>query len=167
MRANEARFENEYHKEPDDIDEAVYHAVNFIHTRRRSSHEYPEQEKKFNRYARRTSLEKDSPSDDEETFETDEKDRALNVPAKTKKPLPNKTNRANQLGEQAETDATRQIDSMKMITKTRILVQILVNHLTNQESSDTGKKNQLQANAGFSRRGKTQCYACQKFGHMA
>ena len=33
MRDNEARFEIEYHKEPDDIDEAVYHAVNFIHTR--------------------------------------------------------------------------------------------------------------------------------------
>lgn len=33
MKDNEARFEIEFHKEPDDIDEAVYHAVNFIHTR--------------------------------------------------------------------------------------------------------------------------------------
>ena len=30
MRDSEARFEIEYHKEPVDIDEAVYHAVNFI-----------------------------------------------------------------------------------------------------------------------------------------
>ena len=37
MRDNEARFGIEYHKEPDDIDVAVYHAMNFIHTRRRSS----------------------------------------------------------------------------------------------------------------------------------
>ena len=39
MRDNEARFEIEYHKEPDDIDEAVYHTVNFIQTRRRGSQE--------------------------------------------------------------------------------------------------------------------------------
>ena len=39
MKDNEARFEIEYHKEPDDIDQAVYHAVNFIHTRRRNSQE--------------------------------------------------------------------------------------------------------------------------------
>ena len=37
MRDNEARFEIEFHKEPDDIDEAVYHAVNFVQTRRRRS----------------------------------------------------------------------------------------------------------------------------------
>ena len=60
----------------DDTDEAVCHVVNFIHTRRRSSRET--QEKKFKRYARRTSLEQDSPSDDEVTFETGEEDnRAL------------------------------------------------------------------------------------------
>ena len=33
MQDNEAFFEIYYHKEPDDIDEAVYHAVNFIHKR--------------------------------------------------------------------------------------------------------------------------------------
>ena len=105
---------------------------------------------KLKRYARRTSLEQDSPSDDEETFETDEEDnRALRVPAKTDKPLPKKTNRANQQGEQAKTDATEQIDSMKKITETRDLVHTLVSHLTNQESSDTGKKNQQQANVVF------------------
>ena len=37
LRDSEARFEIEYNKEPDDIDEAVYHAVNFIQTRHRSS----------------------------------------------------------------------------------------------------------------------------------
>ena len=56
---------------------------------------------------------------------------------------------------------------MKIITETRDLMQTLVSNLTNQESSNTGKRNQQQANAGFSRRGKVQCYACQEFGHMA
>ena len=35
MKDNEARFEIEFHKEQNDIDEAVYLALNFIHTRRR------------------------------------------------------------------------------------------------------------------------------------
>ena len=166
MRDNEARFEIEYHKEPDDIDEAVYHAVNFIHTRRR--HSQDTHEKRFKKYARRTSLELDSPSDDEENFESDEDDiRALRVPAKTDKTLPKKTNRSNTQGEQGKVEATGPSDSMKMITKTRELLQTLVSQLTNKESSDTGKKYQQQANAGFSRRGKIQCYACQDFGHMA
>ena len=39
MRDNEFCFDTEYHKEPDDIDEAVYHAVNSIQTRYRSSQE--------------------------------------------------------------------------------------------------------------------------------
>ena len=166
MRDNEARFEIEYHKEPDDIDEAVYHAVNFIHTRRRNSQDT--HERRFKKYARRTSLELDSPSDDEENFESDEDDiRALRVPAKTDKTLPKKTNRSNTQGEQGKVEATGPSDSMKMITETRELLQTLVSQLTNKESSDTGKKYQQQANAGFSRRGKIQCYACQEFGHMA
>ena len=37
MRDNEVRFKIEFHKEPDDFDEAVYHAVNFVQTRRRRS----------------------------------------------------------------------------------------------------------------------------------
>ena len=56
---------------------------------------------------------------------------------------------------------------MKMITETRDLVQTLVSHLTNQESSNSGKKNQQQANAGFSRRKIVKCYECQKFRHLA
>lgn len=30
LRDDEVRFEEEFHKEPDTIDEAVYHVVNFI-----------------------------------------------------------------------------------------------------------------------------------------
>ncbi|MEW8547165.1 MAG: hypothetical protein AB2693_26945, partial [Candidatus Thiodiazotropha sp.] len=55
LRDSEARFEIEFHKEPEDIDEAVYHAVNFIQTRRRSSHE-TYAEKKAKKYARRANF---------------------------------------------------------------------------------------------------------------
>ena len=37
MQDSDASFEIEFHKEPDNIDEAVYHVVNFIQTRRRNS----------------------------------------------------------------------------------------------------------------------------------
>ena len=166
MRDNEARFEIKYRKEPDDIDEAVYHAVNFIQTRRRSSHETCE--KRFKKYARRTSLEYDYPSGGEETYETDDEDnRALRIPAKTDKPESKKTNRSGQQVEQAGRNATGENDSMEVLTETRDLVQTLVSHLQDQANSNAGKKSQQQENAGFSRRGKVQCYGCREFGHIA
>ena len=64
MRDNEARFEIELHKEPDDIDEAVYHAVNFVQTRRRSSTDTHDG-KRFKRYVRRTNPEYDCSSEGE------------------------------------------------------------------------------------------------------
>ena len=56
LRDNDARFEIEYNKEPEDIDKTVYHAVNFIQTRRRSN---PDtfMEKKFKEFARRATEE--------------------------------------------------------------------------------------------------------------
>ena len=37
LKDDEARFEIDFHKEPVDIDEAVFHAVNFIQSRRRNA----------------------------------------------------------------------------------------------------------------------------------
>ena len=56
LKDSEASFEIEFHKEPEDIDEAVYHAVNFIQTKKRNNPgNY--QDKKFKRYARRANYE--------------------------------------------------------------------------------------------------------------
>lgn len=50
----DARFEVEYPKEPEDIDGAVYHVVNFIQTRRRNySDTYADRKSK--KFARRAS----------------------------------------------------------------------------------------------------------------
>ena len=49
LKDDEARFKIEFHKETDDIDNAVYHAVNFLQTRRRSSGDNFA-DKKFKRY---------------------------------------------------------------------------------------------------------------------
>ena len=166
MKDNEARFEIEYHKEPDDIDQAVYHAVNFIHTRRRNSQE--PHERRFKKYARRTNVELDNPSDEDEDYESDQEgNRAYRVPVKTDKNNPKKTSRDSQQREQGKTDATGPSDSMKMITETRDLLQTLVSQLTNQQSSGVSKKSQQQSNTGFARRGNVQCYACKLTGHYA
>ena len=58
------RFEIKYNKEPEDIDEAVYHAVNFVQTKHRDSTE-SSADRKCKRYARRSKLEHDSSADEE------------------------------------------------------------------------------------------------------
>ena len=56
LKDSEASFEIEFHKEPEDIDQAVYHAVNFIQTMKRNNPSNY-QDKKFKRYARRANYE--------------------------------------------------------------------------------------------------------------
>ena len=163
MRDNEARFEIEFHKEPDDIDKAVYHAVNFAQTRWRSSSETNDG-KRFKRYTRRTSLEYDSPSEGEALCETDEEeDRARRIPVKTDKPQARKTNKTDQQIQQANTATTEKNDSMMVLTD---LIQTLVSQLKNQSSTTDRKPNQQQGKAGFSGRNKIQCYGCKEFGHI-
>ena len=83
LRDSEARFEIEYNKEPDDIDEAVYHAVNFIQTKHRSSAD-DFTDRKAKKYARRTSIEDDSFNEDEENYTTDEEEtRVYRISART------------------------------------------------------------------------------------
>ena len=73
LRDSEARFEIEYNKEPDNKDGAVYHAVNFIQTRHRSSAD-DFTDRKAKKYARRTSIDDDSFNEDEENYHTDEEE---------------------------------------------------------------------------------------------
>ena len=152
MRDNEARFEIEFHKEPDDIDKVVYHAFIFVQTRQRSSSETHDG-KKFKRYTRRTSRSEGAP------YETDE---ARRIPAKTDKPLARKTNNDQQM-QQANTATTEKNDSMKVLTD---LIQTLVSQIKNQSITTDRKPNQKQGKAGFSGRNKIQCYRCKEFGHI-
>ena len=90
LKDHEARFEIEFNKEPNDIDEAVYHAVNFIQTRRRSTYDR-NSERHFKKYTRRANQEIDCQSDDEETAETEEEvNHAYRIPGKADKQLPDK-----------------------------------------------------------------------------
>ena len=56
LKDSEASFETEFHKEPNDINLAVYHAANFIQTKRRGNSD-AYHDTKFKRYARRANYE--------------------------------------------------------------------------------------------------------------
>ena len=59
LKDTEARFEIEFHKEPEVIDQAIYHTVNYIQSKRiNTSESYLN--KKCQKYARRASEESDS-----------------------------------------------------------------------------------------------------------
>ena len=166
MHDSEARFEIEYHKEPIDIDQAVYHAVNFIQTRRRSSYEVSG-DRRQRRYARRTSSEYDGISE-EETFveEEQEEEHAYRVPTKQEASQIKKNPRKDLRTEQTTEQSKAQVDSMKVLTETRDLMQELVTQLKSQTKGEFSKKPQ-QAGTSFGGRGNVQCYACKLRGHFA
>ena len=79
LRDNDARFEIEYNKESEDINEAVYHAVNFIQTRRRSN---PDTfiEKKVKKFARRATEKHSYGTDEDSADASAEPDHVCRVP---------------------------------------------------------------------------------------
>lgn len=81
LRDSDARFEIEYNKEPEDIDEAVYQAENFMQTKHRGSMD-GSSDKKFKRYARRAKQEEDGSAREESQDESEELDRICRLPAK-------------------------------------------------------------------------------------
>ena len=141
LRDSEARFEIEFHKEPEDIDEAVYHAVNFIQTRRRSSYE-TYAEKKPKKYARRANCEDEGLIEAEELCETDEElDRAYRVPARSEKQKPRKTLKSEPSTEQKQhPSSSAESDTMKVLNETKELIQTLVTQMKETTHQDQGKK---------------------------
>ena len=163
LRDSEARFEIEYNKEPDDIDEAVYHAVNFIQTRRRSSDD-SYQDKKAKRYARRASCENDSPSEEIESEGEDEELHHINrVPAtgeQKRKPRDNWPKKA--VAEQPE---TQQSESLKVITAAKDMMQTFMDKMKEIAQPINGPPVRQQYGNPPGRRSIT-CYGCQQQGHI-
>ena len=156
----------EFHKEPNDIDEAVYHAGIFIQTRRRSTYER-NSERHFKKYTRRVNQEFDHQNDDEETTETEEKDNhAYRIPGKADKHLPGKIHRTGQQTDQTHGKSTEQADSMKVLQETRDLVQALVSQLKGQGTNDAGIRISQEMQAFSGGRRNVQSYACSEMGHI-
>ena len=115
MKDHEARFEIEFHKEPDDIDQAVYHAVNFIQTKRRNSSDYYN-DRKLKKYARRTGQDSDfEDSEIEQQEDRDDYEYALRLPTKGETFQKRKPQKVEQRTEQHINQSEKQPDSIAKI----------------------------------------------------
>ena len=133
LKDDEARFEIDFHKEPVDIDEAVFHAVNFIQSRRRNVTDMSSyQDKKFKKYARRTSQEcdiEDSRMEQQEDAESCE--YVMRLPSKGdifhgKKPYRN---------DQKAEHSSSQTES-KTITELKDMVKLLTSKVEELQKSN-------------------------------
>ena len=165
LRDHDARFEIDYNKEPADIDEAVYHAVNFIQTRRRSSYS-DVSEKKFKKYARRASEE--TPYETEEEYlpeENEEEDHAFRVPIKSEKSSTKKQIKQEKIAENVEGVAESPKDAIKILTETRELMQRLMTQVNNIANRNQNTQIPQQRTSQMPRRGIV-CYGCNESGHV-
>lgn len=127
LKDSEARFEIEFHKEPEDIDDAVYHAVNFIQTKRRSA-AVPYRDGKIKKYARRASGVSEAESSDEE-FSEDQEDRAfaVRVPAKGET---NHKGKPQKMEKKSESSAEKKDVQTEPITKLEEMIKALTDQVT-------------------------------------
>ena len=165
LRDEEARFEIEFHKEPEDIDKAVYHAVNYIQSKRRSESYL---DKKAKKYARRTSEENDSGDELPETwYDTDDHKQAKRVPV-TRDENPKKKAQGQRFESKPLTTAqksTPETESMKVLTETKELMQTLVSQIA--ELKKPGETAQDQQKKQQTAQGGITCYSCHLKGHFS
>ena len=166
LRDNDDRFEIEYNKEPEDIDEAVYHAVNFLQTRRRSN---PDAfaDKKFKKFARRATDEIVYDSDGEECQEdVTDMDHVYRIPAKSEKPAVKKQVKQEQKSENVDHVKSGSDDSQKLLAETKNLMQNLVTQIENIAQSNQGKQTIQQPRFSQQRRDIVY-YGCHEQGHIS
>ena len=155
LKDHEARFEVEYHKEPTDIDTAVYHVVNFIQTRRRSnSNTHPERKHPV----RRTSHRSDTEDSDLELFEDEGTcERLMRVSSNEEPFKPNQ-----------KADSSPSKPDTKSITE--LIIKNLVEALTNNiDALQRGRQDTEfpKKRYGTSHGRSVVCYSCGVRGHIA
>ena len=163
LKDHEARFEIEFHKEPEDIDTAVFHAVNFLQTRRRSSGDNYSDRKK--RYARRASQESDSECEIPEAWEeTEDYEQAKRMPVQEGGSNQRRGYRSEKKTDAPAQKATQESDSLKVLTETKELVQSLVSQMAELKKPNVISTDRPQKTPTAS--GIT-CYSCRQKGHIA
>ena len=160
LKDNEARFEIEFHKEPDYIDQAVYHAVNFIQTKRRNSSDNYN-ERKFRKYVKGTSQESDvEDSEIEQPEESSDYKCALRVPTKTETYQKRRPQKVEQRTEQNSNQTEKPPD---FIAEIKGMVKALTDKVEELQKGKRPVADQ-QHTSGTS---GVLCYACQQKGHYA
>lgn len=143
LRDDDARFEVEFHKEPESIDDAVYHVVNFIQTRGISSGE-----RRGVKFARRAT------DDQEMTCELENADKTLR--------LPNDRRVSNKKGGDTKFDKNLPVDEVTTPTE-----QVLMKVLERLEKLEEASKVKEPQGAQRRRNPDVECYSCHKRGHYA
>ena len=159
LKDSEAWFEIEFHKEPENIDEAIYHAVNYIQTKRRSSSELF-RDKKLKKYAQQASEISETESTNDEHSEKQE-DRAFSVRVPMKH-----SNGQGAKSQNTEKKPESNIDERSAhpgpMTRLEEMIKVLTEQVTKLQmdkgqavpSSSKGKPNII-------------CYACNEQGQYS
>ena len=143
LRDDEARFEVEYHKEPDTIDQAVFHVVNWIQTR---NGYYSERKHRSN--VRAVSEDPDLTDD-----ETD--DRACRVP---------NGHHTHRERESREPSNLKKSDSTEISQES--LMKKILERLDNLEKDREASHKPADRHSA-NRRQDVVCYHCKQTGHIA
>ena len=163
LRDSEARFEIEYNKEPDDIDEAVYHAVNFIQTKRRSSDD-SYQDRKAKKYARRASYEDDNQIEcTESETEDEELHHIYRVPTTGEQKRKPKENWPKKEGT-GQSEAS-QSESLKIIEATKDMMQTFMDKMK-EIAQPANRPPGRQQYSNYQGRKPVTCYGCHQQGHF-
>ncbi|MCG7879269.1 MAG: retrotransposon gag domain-containing protein, partial [Candidatus Thiodiazotropha endolucinida] len=164
LRDSDARFEIEYNKEPEDIDEAVYHAVNFIQTKHRGSAD-SSSDRKFKRYARRAKQEEDGSASEESQDESEELDRVCRLPAKNDTSQKKKAERTDQKRDSGNLKSDTEKESLKVLTEAKDMMTSLMNQMQEIVKSTNTAPTQQQEQKPF--RGRNiVCYGCSQMGNV-
>ena len=160
LKDNDARFEIEYNKEPEDIDQDVYHAVNFIQTRRKENQE-TFADKKYKKFVRRATEEMSYDTGEEYSSEIEEPEHVYRVPQKSDRQEKKKPKSQEVKSEKDESEAEIQL---KLLTETRDLMQTLVTQITAIANGQKGS--QISQTRNNQPRRGVVCFKCNEEGHV-
>ncbi|MCG8032792.1 MAG: hypothetical protein JAZ03_11540, partial [Candidatus Thiodiazotropha taylori] len=164
LKDHDARFEVEYHKEPEDIDEAVYHVVNLIQTRRRNFYD-TQMDKKSRRFARRASQVSDLENYEEDHDEDiDECEYAMRLPAKGEAYQKKPQLKGEQSVNHSQTQFTNQGNTL---TELKDMVKALTGKVEDLQKRNTEASDYQRKAAGVSSDSRIICFACNNRGHIS
>ena len=163
LKDHEARFEVEYHKEPVDIDTAVYHVVNFIQTRRRNSSD-TYADRKFKRSVRRTSQESDVEDNDIGGNEdVDSCEYVMRLPTKEESYHGKKSSVKH--NQKTETGSVK--PDSKSITDLKSMIEVLTSKVEALQKGARRPPEYSQKGYNTGNGNGVVCYACGIKGHIA
>ena len=165
LRDSDARFEVEYNKEPENIDEAVYHVVNFVQTKHRGIQE-GHTDRKFKKYASRASCDDDDSSEEYLSDESNDLRRVNRVPVKKETSHNKKTCKDEEKKDPLEVQPSTENESLKVLSEAKDMLQTLMLQMQEFSKVKSVEKPAQQDNKPQRSR-NVVCYSCSQKGHIS